>query len=550
MDEKERLTKIIKKRLDDYQAKTGNEGTGVYEKFIPEFVDAALKYQLFKDNPDLLPTIFIQETSAGRNITRANNAINYGVADPKIQAKFAARDIITNLRASIEEIAQSGTAYSQFRTGKPLTDEELMAFARKYEPANADYPKYLLEGRQVYKDIEKEVDGGEVLGTSTPTPTTMPTASPTPTPVQVMQPRPTVAQSHQYIPDVTITNSKGETKRYIYGVDQTPYEQAKSIQQQYNKTFGGWKSMFGGLMNPKPAFSAENDQSSPSNVEAASTAFLNNPVITQKYGAKTFDFYGKGGHEGTDFRAAENSPVRGLSGWIVDFAGQGESYYGNKVVIRNPLTGESLEFAHLNDVNVKKGQVLGKDEIVGLTGKTGARPDGKGQQAHLHVNYYDASGKKKDVTALAKGAEKMAMNFPMVQDVRSALQPKKVQAAEKAPKSEMPDKTVPYFGKSQGSYQIKPGDTLSALAKQYRTTVSDFQRQNPTITNPNMIRAGETIKVPSGPTPTSKNGGYTIRSGDTLSAIAKNLGTTVNDLVRKNGIVDPNKIFTGTKLKI
>lgn len=107
-----------------------------------------------------------------------------------------------------------------------------------------------------------------------------------------------------------------------------------------------------------------------------------------------------------------------------------------------------------------------------------------------------------------------------------------------------------YYGKSQGIYQIKPGDTLSALAKAYKTTVNDFVRANPTITNPNVIRAGATINVPSAPTDTSKSGGYVVRSGDNLSTIAKNLGTTVNDLVRKNNIANPNLIYSGTKLKI
>lgn len=111
-------------------------------------------------------------------------------------------------------------------------------------------------------------------------------------------------------------------------------------------------------------------------------------------------------------------------------------------------------------------------------------------------------------------------------------------------------KSGEYYGKSQGVYQIKPGDTLSALAKAYKTTVTDFVRANPTITNPNIIRAGATINVPSAPTDTSKSGGYVVRSGDNLSTIAKNLGTTVNDLVRKNNIANPNLIYAGTKLKI
>jgi LysM repeat protein/predicted chitinase len=121
-----------------------------------------------------------------------------------------------------------------------------------------------------------------------------------------------------------------------------------------------------------------------------------------------------------------------------------------------------------------------------------------------------------------------------------------------------------YYGKSQGNYVIKPGDTLSGLAKAYNTTLSDFMRANPTITNANVIRAGATINVPSSPTsvrvsapsssgggsaPSSSSGGYVIRTGDTLGAIAKKLGTTVNDLARKNNIANPNLIYAGVKLK-
>lgn len=51
-------------------------------------------------------------------------------------------------------------------------------------------------------------------------------------------------------------------------------------------------------------------------------------------------------------------------------------------------------------------------------------------------------------------------------------------------------------------YLIQSGDTLSGLARQYGTSVSELQRLNPSITNPDLIRAGETISVP-GQTPVS-----------------------------------------------
>jgi peptidoglycan hydrolase-like protein with peptidoglycan-binding domain len=43
---------------------------------------------------------------------------------------------------------------------------------------------------------------------------------------------------------------------------------------------------------------------------------------------------------------------------------------------------------------------------------------------------------------------------------------------------------------------------------------------------------------------------HTIRSGDTLSALAKRFGTTVKELAKANNITNPNKIMAGQKLTI
>ena len=46
------------------------------------------------------------------------------------------------------------------------------------------------------------------------------------------------------------------------------------------------------------------------------------------------------------------------------------------------------------------------------------------------------------------------------------------------------------------SYTIKSGDTLSQIAKNNNTTVAAIQSANPSITNPNRIYAGQTINLP------------------------------------------------------
>ena len=43
---------------------------------------------------------------------------------------------------------------------------------------------------------------------------------------------------------------------------------------------------------------------------------------------------------------------------------------------------------------------------------------------------------------------------------------------------------------------------------------------------------------------------YTVKKGDTLSAIAKQYGTTYQEIAKANGIADPNKIYAGQTLNI
>jgi len=47
-----------------------------------------------------------------------------------------------------------------------------------------------------------------------------------------------------------------------------------------------------------------------------------------------------------------------------------------------------------------------------------------------------------------------------------------------------------------GSYKIKSGDTLSQIAKSRGTTVKKLMEMNPSIKNANQIRAGASLKVP------------------------------------------------------
>ena len=98
-------------------------------------------------------------------------------------------------------------------------------------------------------------------------------------------------------------------------------------------------------------------------------------------------------------------------------------------------------------------------------------------------------------------------------------------------------------------YTVKKGDTLSQIAQRYGTTVSSIVALNPSIQNPNLIYPGQQFKISTLSSGNSSNI-YIVKSGDTLSHIAIRYGTTVSNLVRLNGIKNPNLIYPGQKIVI
>lgn len=99
---------------------------------------------------------------------------------------------------------------------------------------------------------------------------------------------------------------------------------------------------------------------------------------------------------------------------------------------------------------------------------------------------------------------------------------------------------------SENSYTIKTGDTLSAIASKYDTTVAVLVEIN-NISNPDLIYAGETILLSSDD---SNSDTYTVKSGDTLWSIALRYNTTVSTLVELNDIKNPDLIYPNEVLLI
>jgi len=101
-------------------------------------------------------------------------------------------------------------------------------------------------------------------------------------------------------------------------------------------------------------------------------------------------------------------------------------------------------------------------------------------------------------------------------------------------------------------YVIQPGDTLTAIAARFGTTVEAIVRVNPILVNPNAIYPGQIIRIPlAGQAPIPMASLYIIQPGDTMASIARRFNIPVSALLRFNPqITNPNTIFPGQIITI
>ena len=90
---------------------------------------------------------------------------------------------------------------------------------------------------------------------------------------------------------------------------------------------------------------------------------------------------------------------------------------------------------------------------------------------------------------------------------------------------------------------IQPGDSLTAIARAYGSTVTDIVEANE-IPNPNQLVVGQTIVIPI------IGNFYWVQPGDNLYSIARRFGTTYQELARINAIPVDRPLQVGFRLYI
>ena len=95
---------------------------------------------------------------------------------------------------------------------------------------------------------------------------------------------------------------------------------------------------------------------------------------------------------------------------------------------------------------------------------------------------------------------------------------------------------------------VRYGDTLSRLARIYRTTTAAILAQNPGITNPNILVMGTSLTITSGSGVSPIV--HQVRYGENATTIARRYGVSLQALITANGLSNPNHVYVGQLLLI
>lgn len=101
-------------------------------------------------------------------------------------------------------------------------------------------------------------------------------------------------------------------------------------------------------------------------------------------------------------------------------------------------------------------------------------------------------------------------------------------------------------------HKIAAGDSFESIANRYGVTVREL-----VSANPQLLRTGDALTIPmpiaipaEGSSGSGSTRTHTVKSGDTLYALAVKYGTTVAALATANNLSDPNNIRAGQVLVI
>ncbi len=108
---------------------------------------------------------------------------------------------------------------------------------------------------------------------------------------------------------------------------------------------------------------------------------------------------------------------------------------------------------------------------------------------------------------------------------------------------------APTKAATKTTHTVRSGETLAAIATAYGISIEQLVRDN-NLGNADHIEVGQKLKIVGGSPQSTKKLSYTVKRGDTLSEIAQEFGVTTAQVMEWNGLKSATAIQPGQTLKL
>ena len=224
--------------------------------------------------------------------------------------------------------------------------------------------------------------------------------------------------------------------------------------------------------------------------------------IISRYGPR-----GRRSHNGVDVPLKTGTPIAAAFDGRVRYSRYNSGGFGNLIIVRHP-NGLETYYGHLSRRNVKAGDWVVAGQIIGYGGSTGRS---RGPHLHFEVRYCDQTFDPERIIDFLNGGLRY-----------------RTFVLEKS-----------YFNiRSRATEGLEDGDDFD---------VDAFIAQNGGKTDEE-ISASIAQEEKKAAEPVTVY--HTVRSGETLSTIARRNGTTIDNLCRLNGMTRNSVLRVGRKLRI
>lgn len=199
-------------------------------------------------------------------------------------------------------------------------------------------------------------------------------------------------------------------------------------------------------------------------------------VVTSRYKYRNGKF-----HNGIDIDLETGDTV--VSAWdgIVRYAESNSGGYGNLVIVRH-YNGLETYYAHLSKLLTFSGQKVKSGDVIGLGGNTG---HSFGSHLHFEVRFYDNTINPEEVIDFKKKELKSPNLFLHKTLFRPGVTPSSQWKTNSQGKKQYVEKKY---------YRVRSGDTLSGIARKYKTSVNRLCSLNG-IRSTSVLQIGQSIRV-------------------------------------------------------